>query len=107
VTPVAKQIIATGKVENTGRAYLGVSVTDSTVQGALIVHVGAGSPAATAGLQAGDVITTFAGRPISGQVGLLTVLAQAKPDQTVAVQVNRNGSTMSLSVQLGQLPANP
>jgi S1-C subfamily serine protease len=107
VTPVAKQIIATGKVENTGRAYLGVSVTDSTVQGALIVHVGAGSPAATAGLQAGDVITTFACRPISGQVGLLTVLAQAKPDQTVAVQVNRNGSTMSLSVQLGQLPANP
>jgi putative serine protease PepD len=119
VTYVANQIIATGKVENTGRASLGVSVTDAEnadrfpfgqgtppVQGALIEQVGSGSPASKAGLQVGDVITSFNGQPITGQQTLLTALAHAKPGETVQLQLNRTGSTMKVSVRLGQLPAN-
>lgn len=118
VTLVANQIIATGRVTNTDRAYLGVSVTDAenadavpnsqstpTVQGALIEKVSSGSPASKAGLQIGYVITTFNGQTITGQQTLLTALAHSKPGETVTLQVNDNGSTTTVSVTLGQLSA--
>jgi S1-C subfamily serine protease len=118
VTFVANQIIATGRVTDTGRAYLGVSVTDAenadaspygrnnaVVQGALIEQVGSGSPASSAGLRAGAVITAFSGQPITGQQTLLTALAHSQPGQIVKLQINLNGSTMTVSVRLGQLSA--
>jgi S1-C subfamily serine protease len=119
VTFVANQIIATGKVADTGRPYLGVAVTDAenadvlpnassapTVQGGLIEKVSAGSPASKAGLQVGEVITGFNGQPITGEQTLLTALARANPGETVKLQVNQNGSTTTVSVRLSQLPAN-
>jgi S1-C subfamily serine protease len=119
VTFVAGQIIATGKVADTGRPYLGVAVTDAEnadvlpnassvppVQGGLIEKVGSGSPASKAGLQVGEVITGFNGQPITGEQTLLTALARAKPGETVKLQVNEKGSTATLSVRLSQLPAN-
>src|SRR5437763_10252846 len=74
VTYIAHQIIATGRVEHTGRAFLGVGATDATsaqtpafgfdnggagptVDGALVQNVGAGSPAERARVPPGDVIT--------------------------------------------------
>jgi S1-C subfamily serine protease len=119
VTFVANQIIATGKVANTGRAYLGVSATDasnagsgpfgagvSNVSGALIQQVGSGSPASKAGLQAGEVITAFNGQPITDEQSLLTALAGTQAGQTISLRVKENGNTVNVSVQLGQLPAN-
>jgi S1-C subfamily serine protease len=119
VTFVAGQIIATGKVSNTGRAYLGVSATDasnaavgpfgagvSSVSGALVQKVGAGSPASKAGLQAGEVITGFNGQPITDEQSLLTALAGSQPGQTVTLRVSQNGSATNVSVLLAQLPAN-
>jgi S1-C subfamily serine protease len=119
VTFVANQIIATGKVANTGRAYLGVAVIDAenadalpnassvpSVQGGLIEKVGAGSPASMAGLQVGEVIIAFNGQAITGEQTLLTALAHAKPGEMVTLQVNRNGSSLTVSAHLSQLPAN-
>lgn len=126
VTYVAHQIIATGKVQHTGRAYLGVGATDASsaggsgqdffgngngggnttpVSGALVQQVASGSPAANAGLQQGDVITAANGASISGEDDLLAALAKEKPGATMKLTLNRNGSTVQASVRLGELPS--
>jgi putative serine protease PepD len=123
VTLVTKQIIATGKVEHTGRAYLGVRLgsaaqdssglgfgfgrpgATTTVTGAQIAGVASSSPAGQAGLQAGDVITKFGSTPVTSSDDLLTALAMEKPGGTVSVTVNRNGSTHSYTLHLTELPA--
>ncbi|HZU11527.1 MAG TPA: trypsin-like peptidase domain-containing protein [Chloroflexota bacterium] len=125
VVTVARQIIAAGKVQHTGRAYLGVSAGDgssgqgngsgpfsgggssgSNVQGAIVNQVGSGTPAARAGIQSGDVITGVNGMTISSSDDLLTALARAHPGQTVNVTLNRNGTNRTLRVTLGEMPAN-
>jgi putative serine protease PepD len=114
VTAVATQLIHSGKIAHTGRAYLGVSATDASAQtanggasqaGALVQSVGAGSPAATAGVQQGDVILQANGHTITGQEDLLVVLAQAKPGSTLRLVLDRNGSSVTVTVHLGELPA--
>ncbi len=118
VTLIAHQLIATGKVEHTGRAYLGVSATDPqaqgqdafgggnaapTIAGAVVSDVS--GPAARAGVQQGDVITAFDGQAISGESDLLTALAQRKPGDTVTLTLNRGGSATTARVRLGELSA--
>ena len=73
VRSVADQLIAGDQVEH---AYLGVSLQASPgVSGAAIGAVTKGSPAAKAGLQAGDVVTAFDGEEIeSPRVELATDL---------------------------------
>jgi S1-C subfamily serine protease len=123
VTEIAHQIIVDGKVLHTGRAYLGVGATDSgsagnnsnqffgfgnptpSVPGALVNNVAQGSPAASAGIQQGDVITAIDGQAITSESDLLVALAHAKPGQTVTITLNRNGQTISVHATLGELPA--
>lgn len=124
VTFVANQIIASGKVLHTGRAYLGIAPSDATgqsanpfggfygsgdntatVAGALIQRLSANGPAAKAGLQQGDVITSADGKPVTDASDLLTILAQKKPGDSISLQVNRNGNTVSIQAHLGELPA--
>jgi S1-C subfamily serine protease len=121
VTYIAHQIIATGHVEHTGRAYLGVGAVDASsasstygpggigtgpsVEGALVQNVASGSPAERAGIQQGDVITAANGQPVDGEVDLLVALAHSKPRQTMTLTLNRNGNTLTVHVQLSELPA--
>lgn len=118
VTFIANQIIATGRVAHTGRAYLGVGSVDvsslansyysqqiAVSSGAVVQQIAAGSPAETAGLQVGDVITSLNNQTISGTSDLLTALAQLKPGATIALTINRNGQNMQVHVHVGELPA--
>ncbi len=124
VTYIAHQLISTGRVAHTGRAYLGVAATDPQAQGqgqgqgyfgngggtTMPMVVGAvvnnaSGPAAAAGVQQGDVITAFNGQAITGEDDLLTALAHQKPGDTVTLTLNRNGSTVTARVHLGELAA--
>jgi S1-C subfamily serine protease len=120
VTYIAHQIITTGHVTHTGRAYLGGSFTDSSQQqqgsfgfggqqqlpaGAIVAQVVSGGPLANAGVQQGDVITRANGATITNESDLLVALAKAKPGSTMTLTINRNGSTMTVHVHLGELPA--
>src|SRR5438132_12710874 len=59
VKAIASQLISSGRAEH---AFLGVGLQNaSSERGAQVVRVGAGTPAARAGLRAGDVITSVAG----------------------------------------------
>ncbi|MGH8888317.1 MAG: S1C family serine protease [Acidothermaceae bacterium] len=80
--------------------YLGVQVTDAQ-NGAGIVAVQPSSPAATAGLQSGDVITKFDSTTITDGTDLQNAVRGQKPGTTVTLTVDRNGQTLTLKATLG------
>jgi putative serine protease PepD len=96
---VAQTLIAGGTVQH---AWLGVGL--ARVGAARVTKVVAGSPAAKAGLKAGDVVTSFHGNSVSSADDLSAAVAAAKPGETVSVTVQRGGSTKHLSVTLGVQP---
>jgi 2-alkenal reductase len=106
--PIVQEILDTGSF---ARPYLGVDHVDITPgnaeelgvsqqQGALIQDVTAGSPAAEAGLQAGDIVTMFGEIPLSSQFGLLNAMGVTAPEALITLQLIRDGQTMELDVQL-------
>ena len=103
VKSVADTFIAGGKVEH---AYLGIQVSDAANDGgAKVDTVVSGGPADTAGLKAGDVITSIAGKKVTSSDVLTAIVNTYKPGDKVAVDVTRNGSTKSISVTFGTRPA--
>jgi len=101
---IADQLIATGHVTNSGRAYLGVTITDNA-QGVLVVQVTAGGPAAAAGIVAGDTIVSVGGQATPDSATLLTVVSKLHPGDKTQVQVQTSsGTTSTVTLTLGQLP---
>ena len=101
---IADQLIATGHVTNSGRAYLGVQITDSA-QGVLVAAVTPGGPAATAGIVAGDLILSVGGQSTPDTSTLLQVVSKLHPGDTTQVQVQTSGGTKNtVTLTLGQLP---
>jgi putative serine protease PepD len=108
VTSIARQLIATGKVSNSGRASLGITaqtVANASGQpaGVGVVSVKPGGAAAQAGIRAGDIILSLAGQPTPSVTELLAVLATHKPGDRVPVRVLRNGTPSTVPVTLGSL----
>ena len=97
VTSVVKQLLASGKVEH---AYLGVSVGPTTGSGARVGSVKSGSPAAAAGLKAGDVIKAFGGHRILSPEDLIAAVNAKQPSDKVTITYTRNGATRTAHVTL-------
>jgi S1-C subfamily serine protease len=72
--------------------------------GALVGDVQAGSPAAQAGVQAGDVIVNFDGFDIYNPDELLQRLVLHKPGDQVNFSVIRGGQTTNLTITIGEAP---
>jgi len=83
------------------RAYLG-TIPDYTGgeenKGLLLSGVKAGAPADKAGLQAGDTITEFAGRPIKNIYDFAYALDAIKIGEELKVVVQRSGKAVELTV---------
>lgn len=102
---IADQLIASGTVTNSGRSYLGVTLSDANPTGALIVSVVRGAPAATAGLVAGDVIVGVDGIAIPDSATFVETMVTHHPGDVVKLKVqHQDGTTTTVSVTLGQLP---
>jgi S1-C subfamily serine protease len=104
---LARQIVADG---HTGRAFLGVrpETMDPSLaralglaHGVMVGAVSFGSPAYSAGLQAGDVIIELADRPILHEESLRLALAEHCPGEVVALTVVRQKRTNRMSVIRG------
>ena len=106
--PVLQSIIETGEVH---RGFLGAQVVDVDSQsiqdfdlkvnrGALIRVVLENQPAAEAGLQPGDVVTSLDGRPCTGGTQLRNYVATRRPGTTVTMDVNRGGQPLQIRVSL-------
>jgi S1-C subfamily serine protease len=113
---IAPQIIQSGRVTHTGRAILGVSVQDvnaglaasnnlAVSSGVLVGGVTSGGPAASAGIQAGDVIVGINNQSVTSTDALSSVLANYSPGNTVAVHIYRGTQQIAINVQLAELPA--
>ncbi|MDF2096103.1 DegQ family serine endoprotease [Aquibaculum arenosum] len=112
---MARSIIASlreyGEVR---RGWLGVhlqSVTDELAEGmrlpdtegALVASVVAGGPADEAGIEQGDVILRFNGRPVTEMRRLPRMVAETPVGESVEVVIWRRGEEVSLFVDLGLL----
>jgi putative serine protease PepD len=106
VRDIAAQLIQSGKVTNSHRAYLGVRVATSVnSSGAVVSQVVSGGPADKAGLKAGDIITKLDDTTVDGAEALTSALAAHQPGDTVKLTVqSQGGGTRTVSVTLGQLP---
>ena len=99
---VASTLISGGTVQH---AYLGVLIGDSAGGGAKIRTVKSGTPAAKAGLKAGDVITKVDGKAVANSDALIAIVSSHSPGQTLALTVSRGGATKQISVTLGTQPS--
>lgn len=108
---VSDQLRATGHVT---RGRIGVQIGRVTKdvadslglpkrQGALVTGVEAGAPADKAGVEAGDIITQFAGKPVDKLSDLPRMVGDTKPGTRSSLTVFRRGKTLELKVDIGEI----
>ncbi len=106
---VEQQIVNHGKVQ---RGRLGVSIQSLNqslaesfglpdASGALVSSVENGSPAAKAGLEPGDVILSFNGKPITNSNELPPLVAEVTPGKSAPMKIWRKGATREIDVTVG------
>ena len=95
-----------------GAGYLGVSLETLTSelrseynfvpnQGAVVLQVESGSPANAAGLQQGDVITSFDGKTVTSADQLATAIQSEHPGKSVTIGLYRGQAQMTVTATLG------
>jgi serine protease Do len=112
----AKMVVAQLKEHgHVTRGWLGVQVQPVTsniaeslglkkAEGVIVDERVADSPAAKAGLAAGDVITAVNGKPVKDAREFARTIGGLAPDSSVKFDVMRNGETKSLMATLAQMP---
>ena len=91
VQDIADQLIGSGQVTNSHRAYLGVEVAATTSNGVLVTEVRQGGPAGKAGIATGELVTAVDGTATPDPASLADVLAGLHPGQAVRVAVMATG----------------
>ena len=105
---IAEQLIEKGEVT---RGWLGVSIQPLTqelaesfgldkVAGALVNQVLAGSPAEKSGVQRGDILLTYNGKPVRGVRELQLLVASTPAGSKVELVVLRQGKQLTLPVTI-------
>ena len=98
------------------RGWLGVSIQDvdenaakalgmDEAKGALITSVMEGEPAAKAGVQVGDVITSVGGHEVKDAAAMLRAVAANRPGSKTELGIWRKGKPLTLTATLGQRDA--
>jgi serine protease Do len=95
------------------RGYLGIDMQDiddnlakgfgaPTADGALVTVVGPDSPAAKAGVVAGDVIVAINDKPVTGADNLRLVISQLHPGSQAKLKIFRNGVSKIMAVTIAE-----
>ncbi len=92
--------------------YLGIAVqpvalapgTPAQDRGLMILGVDSGSPAASAGLLAGDILLAVEGQPLSHPIHLVRALRAGEPGQTLRFALSRAGQPRELEIATGERP---
>jgi S1-C subfamily serine protease len=86
-----------------GPAYFGArTVSTPDVFGARVAHVTPGSPAALAGIVAGDIVKQFGGATVATAAELSDVLGRRAPGERVRIGLRRDGREVFVVVRLGE-----
>jgi len=110
---VMEQILKSGKV---ARGWLGLSIQDVTPamsrslgltepKGALVADVSPRSPAASAGLQRGDVILRVNDKPVEDSGHLRNLVAGIRPGTTISLTILREGKERRVPVAVADQPS--
>lgn len=108
VMNIANQLIKSGKVTNSDRAWLGITAQTAASQsgadtGVAVVGVDPGGGAQKAGIKPGDIITAINGTATPNLATYDTIVAPLTPGTKVTVTVVRNGSSRKVTATLGSL----
>jgi S1-C subfamily serine protease len=87
--------------------YLGMVADDRQEQGrgVRVLSVAPNGPAATAGIEKGDLITAIDGRAVRSMDDMVTAMTSRGPNATVTITADRNGTTTERRVTLTRRPA--
>jgi Do/DeqQ family serine protease len=118
---ISSQLIATGKVEH---PYLGIQMVGLTPQlkqtinsdpnsglsvdedkGVLVVKVVPNSPAAKAGIRAGDVIQKLGGQAVTDASSVQKVVENSQVGGDLPMELRRNGQNLNIAVRPGAFPS--
>lgn len=113
IRTVSDQLASTGHVT---RGYVGVGTQPVTgamakalhltdTSGALLASVEAGSPAAKAGLEPGDVIQSVNGQRVGSPRDLALTVATVMPGEEAKFHILRDGRDRDVAVRVGEQPA--
>lgn len=110
VKSIIDEFVSTGKIS---RAFLGVNyqivtrdyaILNEIPQGAYIVEVVSGSPAAKAGIEQGDIITKIEGKPVDAQNFISEFIRSKKPGDKISIEVWKDngdkGTTKTIEATL-------
>jgi S1-C subfamily serine protease len=110
VVDVADQLLATGTARH---AYIGIQPATLTPEiarllginrtsGVVVMQVETPSPAAEAGIQPGDIITSLNGRETATAEELIAALRSTKPGDRVQLTVLRGANTQQITVTVAE-----
>ena len=113
VSHVAQELIRNGSIR---RGWLGVAlqpvtrdIADSvgmkSARGALVADVDPHAPARSAGLSAGEIITSVDGKNVSDPRDLASAIGALHPGETVKLGIWHDGAASTASVRLGSMPS--
>jgi S1-C subfamily serine protease len=108
VNQIVPQLIKNGSVQH---PFLGAQLTDltpsvaqqlgvSVSQGAVVMDVAAGGPAAAAGMQAGDIVTAIGSTPVQAADDVVIAVRSRNPGDTLTLAIARGNATRTLNVIL-------
>jgi serine protease Do len=115
--PTVKNVIAQLKDKGTvSRGWIGVQIQPVTqdiadslglkkAEGALVAEPQANGPAAKAGIESGDVITSVNGETVKDARELARTIGSLAPGDAVKLNVLHQGKDEAVNLTLGQLPA--
>ncbi|MSQ58440.1 MAG: DegQ family serine endoprotease [Betaproteobacteria bacterium] len=107
---VSKQIKEHGKV---ARGRMGVKIQElspelaksfglTNAEGALVAEIEKGGPAGMAGVEAGDVILAYNGKPIRDSRDLPPLVGATRPGAQAKVKIWRGGKELEIAIKVGE-----
>ena len=91
--------VAIGAIPQNATEALGLK----SRQGALVSSVVPGGPSDKAGIEPGDVIVQFNGKPVKDRDALVSMVVATPPNTTVPVRVVRDKEEKTINVRIGEL----
>jgi serine protease Do len=106
-TTLASAIAGGKTLVETKHGFLGVHLDShkteaSEARGVVVDRVVEGSAAEKFGIQAGDTILSIDGHEVNSAHELITLLTEYRPQEQIAVTLQRDGATQDLQVELGE-----
>ena len=99
---VMDQLIRFGEVKR-GRLGIAMQAVVGGGEGALLAEVEPNSPADTAGLRKGDIVTAINGHPVRAPAELRARLGVVPAGETVELKVQRGKDTQMVKAQIGEI----